>query len=59
MFEVEETGPNHFLVSWDPPSETNGVLLGFTIGYRLGKYSSFAKALSFASSNKYLGYIHK
>ena len=38
MFEVEERGSEHFLVSWDPPSEPNGVLTGFTIGYRLGMY---------------------
>ena len=36
MFEVEERGSGQFLVSWDPPSEPNGVLVGYTIGYRLG-----------------------
>ena len=38
MFEVEERGSHHFVTSWDPPSEPNGVLMGYTLGYRRGEY---------------------
>ena len=40
FFEVEERGSHHFVVSWGPPAEPNGVLLGYTIGYRPGQFPS-------------------
>ncbi len=37
FFEVEERGSHHFVVSWGPPSEPNGILMGYTIGHRPGE----------------------
>ena len=37
MFEVQERGSHHFVVGWEPPTEPNGILLGYNLGSRPGK----------------------
>ena len=37
MFEVQERGSHHFVVGWEPPTEPNGILLGYNLGHRPGE----------------------
>lgn len=35
-FEVTERGSNHFVVTWNPPEEPNGILTGYVIEFEEG-----------------------
>ena len=36
-FEVTQRASHHLEVSWEPPIEANGILIGYTIGYQEGE----------------------
>ena len=39
LFDVTSRGPTHLDLSWEPPYEENGVLVGYNISYQSSERS--------------------
>ena len=50
---IESYGATFVLLKWSQPTEPNGELLGYDIGYQSGKISNFSWEIHCNSQGKY------